>query len=421
MVAAHCRCCCRVYARRSPADWPQWRGPERNGISKESGLLKEWPKGGPKLLWQIKDIGYGYSTPAVVGSRLYLISNHGDDNEFVQALEVDGGKQVWSQKLGKVGPNTAFANYAGARSTPTVDGEVLYALGSDGDLACLEIGSGNVRWRKNLQTDFDGKPGMWAYAESPLVDGDVLICTPGGKDAALVALNKKTGEVIWKTAVPGGDTAGYASVVISHGTGRKQYVQFLGKGVVGVDAKTGAFLWRYGETAKNSPANIPTPVVSGDYVYSGTGKGGGGLARLKAAGGGVEAESVYYERNVPTSIGGAILLGEFLYGTNGSGLVCVELATGKEQWQDQSVGPASLCYADGRLYVHGENGNVALVEPTPKAYREQGRFTPPDQPKHIRGKAEKAWSYPVVANGRLYIHDVGTLWCYDVKAGGKGK
>jgi outer membrane protein assembly factor BamB len=397
------------------ADWPQWRGPDRNGISKETGLLAMWPKDGPRLVWQIKDIGYGYTTPAVVGPRLYLVSSKGNDNEFVQAREVKDGAEVWTRKLGKVGNLNQKPPYPGARSTPTVDGDVLFVLGSDGDLACVEIANGKVRWHKNLRTDFDGKPGTWAYSESPLIDGDVLVCTPGGKDATLVALDKKTGSVIWKSAVPGGDAAGYASVTISHAAGRKQYVQFLAKGVVGVDAKTGAFLWRYDKTAKNSPANIPTPVVHADFVYSGTGLGGGGLVRLKAEGGGIIAEPVYYERDVPTSIGGAIVLGEYLYGTNGQGLLCAELATGKQQWQDMCVGAASLCYAEGRLYVHGENGDVALVEASPKAYRELGRFTPPDQPKHLRGTGEKAWSYPVVANGRLYIHDVGTLWCYDVK------
>jgi outer membrane protein assembly factor BamB len=405
-----------LFALVAPAaDWPQWRGPGRDGISKETGLLQLWPKGGPKLLWQVKDLGYGYTTPAVVGSRLYLVTTRDKDDEYVQVLEAKDGSPVWSQRLGKVGANTPFAAYPGARSTPTVEGDVLYALSSDGDLACMELANGSVRWQKHLRTDFGGQPGMWAYAESPLIDGDVLVCTPGGKTATLVALNKKTGAVIWKSAVPGGDEAGYASVVISNAAGRKQYVQFLGKGVVGVDAKTGEFLWRYASTGK-SPANIPTPVVQGDYVYTGSGLGGGGLAQINSKDGGFVAEQVYFDRNLPKAIGGSILLDKYLYGTNADGLVCVEFVTGKEKWQDKSIGTASLCCAEGRLYLHGENGDVALVEATPDGYREHGRFTPPDQPKHLRGKMERAWSYPVVANGRLYIHDVGTLWCYDVKA-----
>jgi outer membrane protein assembly factor BamB len=399
------------------ADWPQWRGPDRNGISKETGLRADWPKAGPKLLWQVNDLGYGYSTPAVVGPHLYLLGSKGNDNEFVQALSIKDGHPVWSRRLGKVGNPNQIPPYPGARSTPTVDGEVLYALSSDGDLACLDVSSGNVRWQKSLRNDFGGNPGKWAYAESPLIDGDMLVCTPGGKESTLVALNKQTGAVIWKSAVPGGDAAGYASTVISHAAGRKQYVQFLAGGVVGVDAKTGKFLWRYGKTAKNSPANIPTPVVHGDYVFTGTGLGGGGTVRLKADKDGVIAEEVYFERGLPTSIGGAVVLGQHLYGTNGQqGLMCIELASGKELWSDKSIGAASLCFADGRLYLHGENNEVALVEANSQAYREHGRFTLPDQPMHLRGKGEKAWSYPVVANGRLYIHDVGTLWCYDIKA-----
>src|SRR6185369_11756865 len=176
-------------------DWPQWRGPQRNGVSQETGLLKEWPKEGPKLLWKVADIGSGYSTPAVVAERLYVAGNEGMDNEFVQARAVKDGKRVWSTRLGQVGPNVPQMSYPGARSTPTVDGELLYALGSGGDLACLEISTGKVRWQKNIRTDFGGQPGKWAYSESPLIDGDVLVCTPGGSDATIVALNKKTGDV----------------------------------------------------------------------------------------------------------------------------------------------------------------------------------------------------------------------------------
>jgi outer membrane protein assembly factor BamB len=395
-------------------DWPQWRGPQRNGISKETGLLMEWPKDGPKLLWQVKDVGGGYSTPSVVGDRIYLLSNR-DDSEFALALDVKDGREIWSQKIGKVGKNTG-PQYPGTRSTPTADGDSLYCLGSDGDLVCLERDKGKPRWQKNLKTDFGGKPGAWAYAESPLVDGDALVCTPGGTEATLLALNKKTGDVLWKSAVPGGDQAAYASVTVLDLGGVKQYVQFLQKGVVGVDAKTGKFLWRYAKTAEGSPANIPTPVAHGGYVYSGTGLGGGGLVKLTVEKEEVKTEPVYFSKQLPTSIGGAVLLGEYLYGTNGSGLLCVEFTTGKEKWQDKCVGPGALCYAEGRLYVHGENGDAALVEATPEGYREKGRFTPPDQPKHAQ-RGQKAWAYPVVANGRLYLRDLGVLWCYDVRAG----
>jgi outer membrane protein assembly factor BamB len=402
------------YRSVEAADWPQWRGPQRNGISPEAGLLKEWPKNGPKLLWRIDDIDYGYSTPAIVGNVIYLLSNKGMEDESVRALAVQDGKQVWSTRLGKVGPNKG-PQFPAARSTPTVEGDRLYALGSGGDLACLETATGKIQWQKNLREDFGGQPGSWAYSESPLIDGDQLICTPGGKEATLLCLNKKTGEVIWKSAVPEGDSAGYASANIVEAAGHKQYVQFLGMGVVGVDAKTGKLLWRYDQTGKG-PANIPTPVVQASYVYSSGGRSGfGGLVKLKADKDGVAAEPVYYERNLPTAIGGAVLLDGYLYGTTAQELVCAEFTTGTVKWHDKCVGAGAVCCADGRLYVHGENGEVALIQATPEAYREMGRFSASDQPKHTRGAMEKAWAYPVVANGRLFIRDLGTLWCYDIR------
>jgi outer membrane protein assembly factor BamB len=396
------------------ADWPQWRGPQRNGISAETGLLAEWPKEGPKVVWQVKDIGSGYSTPAVVGDRLYLLSNQGLDNEFVQALEAKDGKRVWSQRIGKVGNPDQQPNYPAARSTPTVEGEWLFAFGSDGDLACLERESGHVRWQKNLRKDYGGQPGTWAYSESPLVDGEVVVCTPGGGEATMVALNKNKGELIWKCAVPGGEQAAYTSALVIEVGGVRQYVQMLQKGLVGVEAKTGKLLWRYDRTAKGSPAVIPTPVADGDFIYSAGARSGGGGVRLKVNGGAFEAEQAYFSPKLPTSVGGALKVGEYLYGTSAGALLCLEFTTGNVKWDDRSIGAAALCYADGRLYLHGENGEVALVEVTPEAYREKGRFKPLDPPD--RG-ASKAWAYPVVANGRLYIRDLGTLWCYDVKAG----
>ncbi len=396
------------------ADWPQWRGPDRTGLSKETGLLKEWPAAGPKLLWQAKDIGYGYSTPAVVGNRLYLMSNKGLADEYVQCLNATNGKPVWTVTVGKVGLPDQQPNYPAARSTPTVDGNVLYALGSAGDLVCLETSTGKLRWRKSLVTDFGGKPGIWAYSESPLIDGNTLVCTPGGAEATMVALNKKNGNVIWKSAVPEAGDASYASVTVAVIAGVRQYVQFVQKGVIGVEASTGKFLWRYTQTAHvQYGGNIATPVIYGDYVYSGSGLVGGGLALVKSSGGTQTTESVYFSKKLPTAIGGAVRIGDYLYGTTSQALICVEFKTGALKWEERCVGPASVCFADGRLYVHGENGDLALVEATPDAYREKGRVTPPSPPD--RGQS-KAWAYPVVANGKLYIRDLGTLWCYDVKA-----
>jgi len=395
-------------------DWPQWRGPDRTGLSQETGLLKAWPKDGPKLLWQVKQVGSGYSTPAVAADRIYVLGSEGLDNEFVEALSLQDGKRVWSTRLGNVGNPKQNPNFPTARSTPTVDGDRLYALGSDGDLACVETGTGKVQWRKSLRTDFGGKPGDWAYAESPLVDGDALVCTPGGADATLVCLNKKTGAVIWKSPVPGGDDAAYASPIIVEAVGVRQYVQVLKKGLVGVEAKTGKFLWRYDRIVSRFGANIPTPLASDGFIYSAGAGTGGGLIKLKARGGAVETEEVYFSPKLPTAIGGEVKTGDLLFGTTGEALVCLDFATGERKWEDRALGAAALCYADGRLYLHGENGEVALVEAAADGYHEKGRFSPPDPPKHSN-HMEKSWAYPVVANGRLLIRDHGSLWCYDVK------
>lgn len=400
-------------ASLNAANWPQWRGPGRDGVSPETGLLKQWPAGGPKLFWQVKDLGDGYSTPSVADGRIYLLSNKGLQDEFVQCLNAENGKEIWSMRLGKVGNPDQRPSYPAARSTPTIDGDHLYALGSDGDLVALDASTGKVHWKKNLRTDFAGTPGRWAYAESPLIDGNALVCTPGGTEATLVALNKKDGSLIWKAAVPGGDDAGYASVIIAEPDGVKQYVQFLGKGLVGVDAQSGKFLWRYDRPAQGSPANIPTPIAWQDYVYCGAGRSGGGAIKLDAEPGRTDFMPVYFESKAPTAIGGAVRSGEYLYGATGNALLCLEFKTGKVIWEERALGAASICLADGMLYLHGEdNGAVALVEATPDGYREKGRFTPPDQPD--RGSS-KAWTYPVVAGGKLYIRDLDRLWCYDVK------
>jgi outer membrane protein assembly factor BamB len=407
-------------AAGSASDWPQWRGAARNGTSQEKGLLQQWPKEGPKLLWQVGDLGDGYSTPSVVGERLYLMSNRGMEDEFVQARSTKDGKVLWTTRVGNVGNPNQDPPYPKARSTPAVDGDLVYALGSDGDLVCLEAGNGKVRWQKSLRKDFAGQPHTWAYAESPLVDGDVLVVTPGGAEATLVALDKKTGAVVWKSAVPGGDPAGYASPIVVQAGGRKQYVQFLSKGIVGVDAKTGRFLWRYAEVVKG-PAQAFTPIARGDYVYGGALSVGGGAVRLKAEGEGVAAEQVYFERGLPSGFGGAVLVGDHLYGTENGGksLVAAELATGKVLWRVADFGVSSGAWADGRLYLHHEDGDCVLLEATPEGHSEKGRFAPPSQPqkKQTGQLKERSFSYPVVANGRLYIRDLDALWAYDIKAG----
>lgn len=396
------------------SDWPQWRGPNRNGISQETGLRKEWPAGGPPLVWKATGIGRGYSTPAVVGDRLYVDGSEGVENEFVEALAVKDGKKIWSARLGAVGQPKQQPNFPSARSTPTVESEFLYALGSDGDLACVSTADGKIKWKKNLQTDFGGKMGHWAYAESPLVDGDTLVCTPGGSTATIVALNKSSGEVLWKCALPEADDAAYSSAIIVETGGIRQYVQLLQKGLVGVEAKTGKFLWRYAKPVSVFDANIPTPVAGDGMVFAGSAGTGGGAVRLNVQDGKVTPKQLYFGPKYPTAIGGAVKIGRVLFGATGQALECLDFASGEIKWDDRSIAPASICYADGRLYLHGEDGAVALIEASAEGYREKGRFAPPGQPAKANAM-EKAWAYPVVANGRLYIRDHDLLWCYDIR------
>jgi outer membrane protein assembly factor BamB len=401
------------------ADWPQWRGPARTGISAETGLLRQWPAGGPRLVWRIDNVGEGFSTPSVVGDRLYIIANEGMQNEFVKALNVSDGKTVWTTKIGRVGNPDQQPSYPGARSTPTIDGDALYALGSDGDLAALDLKTGAMKWKKSLRADFGGIPGVWAYSESPLVDGNRLVVTPGGK-TSLVALDKRTGAVQWRATVPGNEPAAYSSVAIAEVGGVRQYVTFLEKGLVAVEAGTGAFLWRDDRTARDSPANIPTPVVGNGIVYHATALTGGAAVRLLAKQGRVTTQPLYAEKRLPGENGGSVLVDGTMYGTNTASLMAIDFATGALKWQARSIGSASIAMADGLLFLHGENGDVALVEVSPVAYREKGRFTPPNQPQRRGGGAptgpSKAWAHPVVANGRLYIRDLGTMWAYDVRA-----
>jgi outer membrane protein assembly factor BamB len=389
-------------------DWGQWRGPQRDGISQEKGLASTWPESGPKLVWQAKDLGTGYSTPSVVGDRLYVICNQGMDQESVVALSAATGGPLWSTKIGKVGKNEG-PQYPGTRSTPTIIGDFLYALGSDGDLCCLETKSGKITWSKNLRTDFGGVPGMWAYSESPLVDGDMLVCSPGGPTATVVALNKKNGELIWKSPMAEADKSSYSSPLVATIGGVKQYVFFLGKGAVGLKADTGDLQWRYTKTS-DAQANIATPVVKGDFVYTGASRVGGALIQLTSAKS--EPQEVYFAKSLPAGIGGSVLVDGNLYGSAGQTMMCVDYATGAVKWQDRGIGAASVCFADGRLYLHAENNDVAMIAASPTGYQLLGKVTPPGTPE--RGNT-KAWTHPIVSNGRLYIRDLGSIWCYDIR------
>lgn len=395
-----------------PGDWPAWRGADRTGISKETGLLKQWPKEGPPLVWKIKGLGDGFSTPAVAGGKIFVVGTRQGKNEHVICLSAADGKELWATHIGQM-----TGGHPGPRCTPTVDGDRVYAISSDGKLACLTADRGEKQWGKDFRADYAGRAGGWAYAESPLVDGSVLVCTPGGDKATLVALNKLTGEEIWKASLTGLSakkkraytTAGYSSVIAAEVSGIKQYIQFLDGGVVGVAAKDGAFLWHYDNPA-NGTANCSTPIYHDGAVFAASAYGtGGGLARLIKNGDKFEAKEEYFIKAMQNHHGGMLLVGDHVYGTGSATLLCVDIKTGKVAWNERSVGKGSVAYADGRLYVRSEGGPLALVEATPSGYKEHGRFSQPDRSN------KQAWPHPVIAGGKLYVRDWDILLCYDIK------
>lgn len=388
-------------------DWPQWRGLNRDGKSNSTGLITRWPSGGPNLVWKVDSLGEGYSTPAIAGNVIYLLGTRGND-EFMMALSADDGASIWQTKIGT---KTGGGGFPGPRGTPTVDGKYVFAIGGEGALVCLQRENGKRVWAKELQRDFAGSPGHWRYTESPLIDGKQLICTPGGDTAAVVALNKFNGDLIWKSVIArqqgdGAATAGYASPIAADIAGTRQYIVFLHGGVFGVDARNGQKLWLY-ESPANGTANCSTPVFQGNNVFAASGYGtGGGRVTISRQGRRWFASEDYFVKKMQSHHGGFVLHEDHLYGTNNSVLLCIDWETGDIKWQNRSVGKGSITLAEGHLYVRSEDGDVALVEATPEAYREKGRFSQPDR------SGKNTWPYPVIANKRLYLHDQDRLLCY---------
>lgn len=390
-------------------DWPQWRGQNRDGKSTDTGLLQAWPEGGPTALWTIDTIGDAYASMSVANGRIYTLGNVEDEPRII-CLDEQSGDIVWSVR--SPGEERAYDHNrgSGARGTPTVDGDRVYAIGGWGDLSCLDASTGKSLWQVHFLKDLEGgnKPPKWGYSESPLVDGDRLIVTPGGDKGAVVALNKLTGDVIWRSTDVT-DRAHYASAIVADVDGSHQIIQFTNQRIVGLDAETGALLWDYSGSA-NRTANVCTPIYADGYVFSSSAYGtGGGLVKLTRTDDGFKAEEVYFERSMANHHGGIVLIDGFMYGFGSGGLLCMDFKSGEIAWRDRSVGKGSLCYADGRLYCLGEKNAMALVEANPKEYVEHGRFELP--------KGEwPTWAHPIVANGRLYVRDMATLTCYDVRA-----
>ncbi len=388
-------------------DWPQWRGPNRDDLSKETGLMKAWPADGPKQLWVFKNAGNAYSGPAIVAGKLFTMGTR-DGEEVLLCLDAAKGTEVWSAPLGKILDN----NWGGGpRSTPTVDGGMVYALSGPGTVACVQASDGKVVWQRAMK-DLGGKTPGWGYTESVLVDGNQVVCTPGGEKGAIVALDKKSGATLWQSE-DFTDGAQYPSIVKATINGEPQYVQLTMQTLVGVSPKDGSVLWRTPFPGKT--AVIPTPIVKGNEIFITAGYGVGcQLVRIEP---GNKPMVVYENKLMKNHHGGVILVGDHLYGhSDGVGWLCMDWKTGNEVWSEKkALGKGAIAYADGMLYLVDESsGNVVLIEASPKGWNEKSRFQL-DPQSTIRSKSGRIWTHPVIAHGRLYLRDQDLIHCYAVK------
>lgn len=410
----------RLYAEKAAAtmqqgttDWPTWRGAARDGKSPDIGLLKEWPENGPKLIWTFENAGKGYSSPALVGGKIFLTGSR-DGKAQIICLDSDG-MELWSAPIGDDPEKDYSTGWgAGPRGAPTVSDGMVFAMSANGELACFNTSDGKRLWSKDLVKDFGGSIPGWGYSESPLVDVDKVVVTPGGDHGAIVALDKKTGKELWRSKELK-DGAQYSSLVVADVKGKRQYIQLFMNTLAGVDAENGDVLWtspwREGRTAV-----IPTPVYDNGTVYMTSGYGSGcKLVRID----GEKAEDIWENKVMKNHHGGVVLVEGHIYGfSDGGGLVCQELTTGKQKWSQRGEGSqkGAVHYADSMLYCMDEEaGSVFLAEANPEKYIEHGRFEIPRQTKLREGTNGKIWAHPVVIGGKLYLRDQDLLFCYDVK------
>ena len=391
-----------VLAASAPAeDWPQWRGSNRDGLSRETGLLQEWAPGGPPLIWKATGLGSGYSTVAVADGRIFTLGAT-RDAEYVIARDVASGRELWRARSGQ---RYRDGRGDGPRGAPTVDGDRVYALGARGDLTVLDTESGKRVWALNVLERFGGRNINWGISESPLVLEDRVLVNAGGRSASIVALSKTDGSVLWAS---GGDEASYSSAVVATIRGVRQAVYFTGERALGVRVDDGSVLWHY-RRVSNRTANVATPIVRGNFVFLSSDYGTGcALLEIQGTASAMSAQEVYFNRAMKNHHASSVLVGNTVYGFNGRILTALDFQSGEVLWKDRSVGKGSLIYADGHLYVFSENSDVGLVEASRDGYREKGRFELPQSDEH-------SWSHPVIADGVLYLRDQDTLYSFDVR------
>jgi outer membrane protein assembly factor BamB len=387
---------------QAPAEWFQWRGPNRDGHSDETGLLKDWPANGPPQLWRTTGAGTGFSSFSASGGKLFTLGARGNI-EYVIALDAAGGKKLWETPNGQ-----RFRNEMGdgPRSTPTIEGNRLYAFGGTGELSCLDVATGSRIWSVNVVQKFGGTTPYWGYAESPLIVGDRIVLNAGGRRASIVAINKQDGATLWQSQ---NDGAGYSSPMLLRTGSLQQVVFFTGQRALAVDPRDGRLLWSY-DRASNSTANIATPIVRGNRVFFSSDYGtGAALLDVKAAGNLASAEEIYFTREMRNHHASSVVVGDYIYGFSSSILTALKFDTGDLAWRNRSVGKGSLIYADQRLYLYSEQGTIGLADASPTEYRERGRFS-------IQQTGPPTWSHPIITNGRLIIRDQDNVYAYDVRA-----
>jgi outer membrane protein assembly factor BamB len=419
-------------AAASAADWPGFRGPNRDGICTETGLLKAWPKDGPKKVWTATNLGLGFGTPSIADGKIFGIGKK-DGKDGVWALKEGDGTELWFTPFADAASGLA-PQTNGPASTPTYHDGKLFTVSANGTISCLDASNGKLLWKKNYVEEFGGKVPTWAYTDSVLVDGDKVICVPDGTKGAIAALKVSDGSVVWKTEVnPVGGGCGYSSPLKATIHGTPMYVALLGQssGVVGVSAETGKLLWQYkGTPAAGGVAQIPIPIVKGDKVWVSTSYGGGSalLEIVQKDKGAFEVKELkaYKKPELNNHHGGMVLVGDYIYfghDQNQGYPVCVEFKTGKIKWGPEKEasavgggkGSAAVLYADGRLYFRYQNGTLVLIDPSPDELKVVSSFNlpAPDTKSH-----PQSWPHPVIANGKLYIRDQNVMYCYDVKAPG---
>ena len=376
--------------------WPQWRGPDRTNISREKGLLASWPEEGPPLAWKAEGLGTGPMSLSIADGRLFALG-YKEGREYLHSLDEITGRITWSQFIGPGNKGNPGMDWLSQRS-PTVDGKRVYAFGVKGDLVCMEAATGKELWRKHYVADFEGKPGPWGFCDFPLVDGDKLICTPGGDKAAIVALDKRTGAIIWQCTLPKSQRATYGATVLAERPGNRMYIHQLDTGTVAVAANDGKLLWQHKKGA-DSRGNVHTAILRDDLVFHANGWATGcGLLRLLPPQNEGRIEEIYYSKvNIDPWLGSSVLLGEQVHTSCGK---CINFRTGKVL-HDLRLARTTMTCAEGRLYHRTGNNLLLLHEYTSEGYVQKAKFQVP----RLQKTTAPTWSFPVIAGGKLYLRD----------------